>query len=100
MSEENKIVELKDEDLEKVSGGFAQNEDGTYNILAGETFGHAVNGGGYYYTVLDDNYNVGLDTYIRVEEFWVGPDDMLIEFKVTTETVRGLLHRDGYMKLN
>ena len=38
MSEENKTVELKDEELEKVSGGITQNADGTYNIQEGEKF--------------------------------------------------------------
>ena len=32
MSEENKTVELNDEELEKVSGGFTKNSDGTFNL--------------------------------------------------------------------
>ena len=93
MSEENKTVELKDEELEKVTGGVTQNEDGTYNILADETFRR----NGYDYNVIYNNYNVGLDTLIWVEIFWFDSDGRLINHDVNTETVERLLSFGGYI---
>ena len=93
MSEQNKTVELNDEELSRVTGGCTQNEDGTYNILKGEFFSY----GSELFSVLDNNYNVGLDTLIRVEYFLEGPDGRLKDYYITTQTAGMLLYYGGYI---
>ena len=67
MSEENKIVELKEEDLEKVNGGgsYSQNEDGSYNINYGEGFKHDC----YTYVVKQDVRNAWLWTTVYCDYY-------------------------------
>ena len=89
----NKINELNDDELSKVTGGFTQNEDGTYNILKEEYFSY----GTEHYRVLYDNYNVGLDEQIWVEYFSEDPNGMLMDNYLTTETVGMLLYYCGYI---
>ena len=95
MSEENKKVELNDDELSKVTGGVTQNEDGTYNILKEEFFSY----GTIYYRVLYDNYNVGLDEQIWVEYFSENPanNGMIMDNSLTKETVGMLLYYCGYI---
>ena len=90
----NNINELNDDELSKVTGGFTQNEDGTYNILKEEFFSYGTN----HYRVLYDNYNVGLDAQILVEYFSENPaNGMIMDNYITEETVGMLLYHCGYI---
>ena len=66
MSEEKKTVELKEEELEKISGGsYSQNEDGSYNINYGEGFKH----GFCTYVVKQDVRNAWLWTTVYCDYY-------------------------------
>ena len=65
MSEENKTVELNEEQLGKVSGGFTKNSDGTFNLKKYDAFtGGALNNR---FTILQDYNNITLDDRVFVE---------------------------------
>lgn len=88
MSEENKTVQLTDEDLKKVTGGMILNEDGTYNIYAGECF-HC---GRTTYTAIETKLNATLDTDIKFEYYIEDKDGQLAEYGDTIIKVEYLLH--------
>ena len=96
MSEENKTVELKDEELEKVSGGWSQNEDGTYNIYKDETFTMGL----VTYNVLETKLNVTLETFIMCEIFVTYENGNLKEHDMSLERVGSLLFGHNYFVLN
>ena len=67
MTEENKTVQLKEEELEKVNGGYTVNEDGTYSFKMGEMYittlgliDHTT-----LYDVAYDQTNVSKDSYVN-----------------------------------
>ena len=65
MLEENKTVELNEEQLGKVSGGFTKNSDGTFNLKKYVVFtGGALNNR---FTILQDYNNITLDDSVFVE---------------------------------
>ena len=68
MSEEKKIVELNDEELAKVSGGYSKNPDGTYNLTLYESISSGnTNGNHYSFMIMNDYQNITLDDCVLVE---------------------------------
>ena len=65
------INELKDTDLEKVSGGFTANADGTYSFKAGDTFRESFASTSNLFEVMYDYENVTPDTEIECWQFVV-----------------------------
>ena len=67
MSEENKTVELKDEELEEVVGGYTKNIDGTYNLKTGETICKSIGGFNCSFVILNDYQNITLNDLVYAE---------------------------------
>ena len=96
MSEENKAIELNDEDLEKVSGGgsYSQNEDGSYNINYGEHFTHH---GCYTFTVLEDVRNAQLWSKVYCEWCVEDSEGNLLQNDCKYCQVKEILFGYGYL---
>ena len=74
----NDIKELKDEELEKVNGGFTANADGTYSFKAGDAFRQNLHSRGNKYEVMRDYENVTPDTKIECWHYEIDANDNLI----------------------
>ena len=92
----SKAVELTDEEMEKVVGGWSQNEDGTYNIYEDETFEIT----GRVFNVLETKLNVTLETFISCEIFVTYENGNLKEHDISLERVGSLLFGHNYFVLN
>ena len=78
---------LTNEELKQVSGGWTENSDGTYNIYDGEYF----HDGYLVYRVVGNYSNIGLDTFIDVNQFAVDDDGNLIRPSTVSRMLLGTL---------
>ena len=85
------IKELKDEELEKVTGGWSQNEDGTYNVYEGETFAY----NNILYNVLETKLNATLDSFVRCEYIVSFEDGSTVNIGVSNFLIWRVLY--GYI---
>ena len=88
MPEENKTVELKDNELNMVVGGLSQNSDGTYNVYVGDIFRYA----NIVIVAQETKLNVTLDTNINCEYCMEDENGDLKDFGRCIHTVGELLY--------
>ena len=86
----NKLKELTDEELNMVTGGWSQNEDGTYNIYVGDFFRK----GNYVFTVEKTKLNATLDTEVACEWVREGKNGNLADWGGTICTIDYLLNHE------
>ena len=63
LKKSKETVDLKEEQLDKVSGGFTKNPDGTFNLRKYEVLSGKI----YTFTILQDYYNLMLNDRVFVE---------------------------------
>ena len=88
--DKSKAIELSDEEMEKVVGGWSQNEDGTYNIYDVDSFIIS----GRVISVLETKLNATLDTKILCEWFIRDENDMIGDSGIGKYPLRFLLFKE------